>query len=130
MKIVAVSLAAFCLFASLAFPTKALAYHDDRDYDRYGYVDRHPYVKKALIGGGLGAVAGGLVASRGNKTNGALTGALLGSTLGLGYQYLTDDNQRGDRGYRQARYNDGYHHNRGRHYGHYKPCARSSRYSW
>lgn len=50
--------------------------------------EEHPYVKKALIGGGGGAVLGGLLSSDGGRMDGAITGALLGAGAGMGYEYL------------------------------------------
>jgi hypothetical protein len=68
---------------------------DYQGYNRYNYYNRdrglmgnHPYVQKAVIGGGVGAVAGGLLAGDGGRADGAIKGGLLGAGLGLGYQYL------------------------------------------
>lgn len=61
--------------------------HNDYNRNRFQW-EEHPYVKKALIGGGGGAVLGGLLASDGGRLDGAVTGALLGAGAGLGYEYL------------------------------------------
>ncbi len=60
-------------------------------YDSYrhgSYMDRHPYVKKAAIGGGIGAAAGALLAREGMRTRGAVKGAIIGGAAGAGYEYL------------------------------------------
>lgn len=64
-------------------------------HSRYDYRDRyyrpkeeHPYVNKALLGGGTGAVLGSLLARDGYRTDGAIKGALLGAGIGVGYEYL------------------------------------------
>ena len=82
-------------------------------YGGYGY---HPYIQKALIGGGIGAVAGGLLGSR-DPVGAGIKGALLGSAAGLGYEYL-----------KQGRYGGGYRPYYGgyRGYGYgggYRPCG-------
>jgi outer membrane lipoprotein SlyB len=82
------------LFAATIVPASAHNYYDYRDnryYDnnRFGsYMDRHPYIKKAAIGGGAGAAIGALVARDGSRVNGAVKGALIGAGAGLGYEYL------------------------------------------
>jgi hypothetical protein len=48
----------------------------------------HPYAKGALVGGGAGAIIGGLVGPEGYKGESAVKGGLLGAGAGLGYQYL------------------------------------------
>jgi len=53
-----------------------------------GYFEDHPYVQKALIGGGLGTVAGAVIAPEGDKVNGAVKGAVVGGAAGAGYEYL------------------------------------------
>ncbi len=102
-------------------------YYPYRDQGGYGS-NYHPYIQKALIGGGIGAVAGGLL-SRRDPVGAGVKGALLGSAAGVGYQYLTSQNRYG--GY-APRYNNagnyrnqgfygnpGYgRHGRGHHYGH------------
>ncbi len=74
----------------------AMAAHSSRYYNQYqnyqrGYVnyrDNHPYVKKAAIGGGAGALLGGILAGDGSRMDGAIKGGLLGAGAGLGYEYL------------------------------------------
>ena len=61
----------------------------NRYYDNRGsFGNRHPYVQKAAIGGGAGAVLGGVLARDGSRADGAVKGALLGAGAGLGYEYL------------------------------------------
>lgn len=55
------------------------------NYNRPTYFQRHPYVKKALIGAGVGAGVG-LLFSHGSR--GVLKGAAIGTGAGLGYEYL------------------------------------------
>jgi hypothetical protein len=89
-------LSAAVLSFSLMLGTVGLmpAAHAQSRYDYYnnrynnGFLTEHPYAKKALIGGGVGAVAGGLLAGDGGRADGAIKGALLGAGLGLGYEYL------------------------------------------
>jgi hypothetical protein len=69
-----------------------------RDYYNYGhryndsgigdYMHEHPYVQKAAIGGGAGAVLGAVLGQEGDRMGGAVKGALLGAGAGLGYEYL------------------------------------------
>lgn len=61
----------------------------NRYYGNYGtFGQRHPYVQKAAIGAGGGALVGGLLAGDGYRGDGMVKGALLGAGAGLGYQYL------------------------------------------
>lgn len=72
----------------------AMAYgpnnYNYRAYSRYQptFGQQHPYVKKAAIGGGAGAVLGAILAPSGDRGDGAVKGALLGAGAGLGYEYL------------------------------------------
>ncbi|MBY0449058.1 MAG: hypothetical protein K2X01_00340 [Cyanobacteria bacterium] len=52
------------------------------------YFQRHPYQKTGLIGGGIGAVAGGVLSGRRHRKGNIIKGAALGGAAGLGYQYL------------------------------------------
>jgi hypothetical protein len=79
--------------SSIAMPA-AMA-HNDRYYNNYDYRgytryenNRRPYLKKAAIGAGAGALVGGLVLGDGSTMDGAVKGALLGAGAGLGYEYL------------------------------------------
>jgi hypothetical protein len=66
-------------------------YHNsyrDRWRDDYRRDRGSSYTKNALLGGGAGAIIGGLVGEEGNKGSTAVKGALLGAGAGLGYQYL------------------------------------------
>lgn len=101
-------LPALAMLALLSFGMipDALAHHRYRGHDSryYGYSrysrytptfgQRHPYVKKAAIGGGAGALVGGLLAPEGSRTDGAVKGAMVGAAVGLGYEYLRRDNRR------------------------------------
>lgn len=86
-------LATLLLLLSVGVYVLAPAEAHYRDYGGYGY---HPYVQKALIGGGIGAVAGGLLGRR-DPVGAGIKGALLGSAAGMGYEY-----------FRQSRYGGGY----------------------
>jgi hypothetical protein len=77
------------LMSSAFMPARA----DYRDYYPYhnqsgSYFYDHPYVQKAVIGGGAGAVIGAIAGGDGNRVNTAVKGALLGAGAGLGYEYL------------------------------------------
>ncbi|MCE3235043.1 MAG: hypothetical protein K0Q50_1223 [Vampirovibrio sp.] len=68
-------------------------YDNNGRYQAYGryqpsYWQQHPYVKKAAIGGGAGAVLGAVLSQEGSRGDGAIKGALLGAGAGLGYEYL------------------------------------------
>jgi hypothetical protein len=86
------AMATLVLCGSLMAPARA----DDPNY--YGnaqqehpalsFFQEHPYVKKALIGGGAGALVGGLIAPPWDKGGGFAKGALLGSATGAGIEYL------------------------------------------
>lgn len=62
-------------------------YHNYYNRDR-GFLANNPYLKKAVLVGGGGAVVGGLLAGDGGRAEGAVKGALLGAGLGMGYEYL------------------------------------------
>lgn len=87
------ALALAALLASASMPAQA----DIRDYFGYGdpyrtrsggFFREHPYIQKAVIGGGAGAAIGAVVARDGRRLNGAAKGALIGAGAGLGYEYL------------------------------------------
>lgn len=68
-----------------------------RDYLGYGhpyrtdsgrYFTRHPYVQKAVIVGGTGAIVGAIASGEGQRLSGAAKGALIGAGVGVGYEYL------------------------------------------
>lgn len=84
-------------------------------YDNRGGFGYHPYIQKALIGGGIGAVAGGLLGER-DPVGAGLKGALIGSAAGMGYQYLSSRNNGGYGGYSGYGGNGGGY---GRRYGSY-----------
>ena len=90
LKKLTLPLAALALFSFLSttpiLAPEASASHSDRSEHRNGtYFQRHPYVKKAAIGAGIGAGAG-LLFSHGTK--GVVKGAAIGAGAGLGYEYL------------------------------------------
>lgn len=94
MKVMS-ALTALMIVGASAVPALAHSprHYDDYRYNRQAYASRYyspqkQYAQKALIGGGAGAVLGGLMASRGDTANGAVKGALLGAGLGLGYEFL------------------------------------------
>jgi hypothetical protein len=90
-KTVLTALTGIVVLGSTALPAMAQDRYYDRHYNqnqnRFEWQE-HPYLKKALIGGGGGAVLGGLISSDGGRMDGAITGALLGAGAGLGYEYL------------------------------------------
>lgn len=90
-KALAVSMAGLVILGTVGVLTADAHSRYDRDYrGRYGstYFDRHPYQKSGLIGAGVGAGAGALLARDGRRTSTAVKGAVLGGAAGLGYQYL------------------------------------------
>jgi hypothetical protein len=128
-KLLAMLVLLFSMGASIMAPAEARYHGYDRYNGGYGY---HPYVQKALIGGGVGAVAGSLLGER-DPVGAGIKGALLGSAAGLGYEYLRQDSRRQDRyaygrGYRGGYRNyppygnaygrRGYGHRHGRGHGH------------
>jgi len=64
-------------------------YYNNR-YNGYAssYGERHPYIKKAALIGGTGALVGGLISPDGMRGGGMVKGALLGAGVGVGYEYL------------------------------------------
>ena len=56
----------------------------------------------ALIGGGLGAVAGSQIAARGNRTEGSIIGGVLGAIVDSQVGRASNDNCRSDSRYAQA----------------------------
>ena|ERR1044072_6083217 len=82
---------ALLVLGSVIQPAMARDYYGyNRYYDQGSFTQRHPYVTKAAIGGGAGAIVGGLLAQEGNRGSGAIKGALVGVGLGAGYQLLKD----------------------------------------
>ncbi|WP_373531689.1 hypothetical protein [Vampirovibrio sp.] len=64
-------------------------YYDSRNYRNQGsFSQRNPYMHKALIGGGAGAVIGGVLGQDGYRTGSAVKGAVIGAGAGLGYEFL------------------------------------------
>ncbi len=91
------SLSSLMLASALVMPVNSAF---AKDYYNYGnryysnnggisdYMHTHPYVKKAVVGGGAGAALGAILGQEGNRANGAVKGALLGAGAGMGYEYL------------------------------------------
>ncbi len=74
-------------------PAYAYYYPSYYGYSQYyngGFLANHPYVKKAAIGGGLGAILGGVIAPTGDRVGGAMKGAALGGAAGMGFEYLRE----------------------------------------
>lgn len=86
-------------------------YHEGYDY-RPSYLSSHPYVRDGLMGGGLGALVGGVISHDGERMDGALKGALLGGGAGLGYRFLKNRSLASNRWNRwdHPYWNEGYHH--------------------
>lgn len=82
------ALLALVIFMGVSI-TPAQARHND---DYYYYNNRQstmsPYVKKALIGAGIGALASGALSRDGFSSGSIIRGALIGGGAGVGYQYL------------------------------------------
>lgn len=75
----------FVLLLVLGFSIlPAQAYHNDYGY----YPPSRSYTRQALVGAGIGALAGGAF-TREDPLAGALRGAVVGTGAGLGYEYLT-----------------------------------------
>ena len=88
-------------------------YNQNRGYSQsYGYNDRYQdrcqtYGQGrtgagALIGGGIGAVAGSQIAARGNRTEGSIIGGVLGAIVGAQVGRSSNDNCRSNNSYSQA----------------------------
>ena len=75
-------------------------YYDSRYYNGGTFGQQHPYVKKAAIGGGAGALLGGILAPDGYRGDGAIKGAVIGAGAGLGYEYLRRQGTFGNNGFR------------------------------
>jgi hypothetical protein len=86
-QLIALSIAGLMLASSFS-AANAQDYRWNRYNNPYYGGSAHPYVQKALIGGGAGAALGGLLSQDGYRADGAIKGAVLGAGLGLGYQYL------------------------------------------
>lgn len=92
LKLLAVPALLTMMIANSVIPAEAhnRRYYDNRDYNRNrgGFTQTNPYLSKALIGGGAGAVIGGVLGQDGNRADTAVKGALIGAGAGLGYEYL------------------------------------------
>lgn len=76
--------------------------NDDRYYDRCETLGQGRTGAGALIGGGIGAVAGSQIASRGNRTGGSIIGGVLGAIVGSQVGRASNDQCRSDNGYAQS----------------------------
>ena len=91
LKLMAVPALLTMMVANTMIPAQAHnnRYYDSRNYrDQGSFSQRNPYLSKALIGGGAGAVIGGVLGQDGYRTGGAVKGAVIGAGAGLGYEYL------------------------------------------
>ena len=76
--------------------------YDQRGYD-YGYQDQRDQrtrtgaqIGGALVGGGIGAIAGSAIAGHGNRLEGALIGGGVGAIAGVGIASLATRHHHGD----------------------------------
>ena len=97
--------------------------YNDRYYDRCETLGQGRTGAGALIGAGVGAVAGSQIAARGNRTEGSIIGGVLGAIVGSQVGRASNDNCRSNTTYSPAqtyyRSNDRYDHrahNSGRYY--------------
>lgn len=91
LKLMAVPALLSIMIANSVIPAEAHGnrYYDSRYYrDQGSFSQRHPYVQKAAIGGGAGALIGGILGRDGYRADGAIKGAVIGAGAGLGYEYL------------------------------------------
>jgi len=93
-KLLALLLVVFSIGTAMVTPAEARY----RDYNYNGGYGYHPYIQKALIGGGIGAVAGAVLGER-DPVGAGLKGALIGSAAGVGYEYLRSGRYVGNGGY-------------------------------
>ncbi len=90
-SLVVVGLMASTIGIALTPPAHAERYYrgSSRYYRHNGtYFQRHPYQKTGLVGAGIGAAGGALLAPHHDRGNGIIKGAAIGGAAGLGYQYL------------------------------------------
>lgn len=76
--------------------------YNGRYYDRCETLGQGRTGAGALIGGGIGAVAGSQIASRGNRTGGSIIGGVLGAIVGSQVGRASNDQCRSDNGYAQS----------------------------
>lgn len=89
LKLMAVPALMTVMIANSMAPAEAHRYYDSRNYrDQGSFSQRHPYLQKAAIGGGAGAIIGGVMGRDGYRADSAVKGALLGAGVGAGYEYL------------------------------------------
>lgn len=96
LKMISLLLLQGLLLSSAFIPAKAA---DLRDYLGYGspyrtetgrFFYQHPYIQKAVLVGGAGAAVGALAGGDGGRLQGATKGAMIGTGLGLGYEFLRE----------------------------------------
>lgn len=91
LKLMAVPALLSMMIANSVIPAEAHnnRYYDSRNYrDRGSFSQNNPYLSKALIGGGAGALIGGMLGQDGYRAGSAVKGAVIGAGAGLGYEYL------------------------------------------
>ena len=96
--------AAFAAAATLV-PAAASAQsygYNDRYQDRCQTLGQGRTGAGALIGGGIGAVAGSQIAARGNRTEGSIIGGVLGAIVGSQVGRASNDQCRSNTTYSQA----------------------------
>lgn len=71
--------------------------------DHHGFRSQHPVASSALLGGGIGALTGGLVSPRERRTHGIVKGALIGAGAGGAYGLLTNSGRSRGHGHRRNR---------------------------
>ncbi len=102
LKLMAVPALLVMTVASSLMPAEAhnRYYSSNARYYRNqgSFSQNHPYIQKAAIGGGAGALIGGILGQDGYRADGAIKGAVLGAGAGLGYEYLK----------RQGTFNNGF----------------------
>ena len=73
--------------------------YNDRNQDRCRTLGQGRTGSGALIGAGIGAVAGSQVAARGNRTEGSIIGGVLGAIVGAQVGRSSNDQCRSNNGY-------------------------------
>ncbi|OYX57006.1 MAG: hypothetical protein B7Y86_09710 [Brevundimonas subvibrioides] len=76
--------------------------YNDRNQDRCRTLGQGRTGSGALIGAGIGAIAGSQVAARGNRTEGSLIGGVLGAIVGAQVGRASNDQCRSNTTYSQA----------------------------
>lgn len=105
LKLMAVPALLALMVTSAMIPAQAHnnsnRYYNARDCrNQGGFSQQNPYLHKALIGGGAGALIGGVLGQDGYRTGSAVKGAVIGAGAGLGYEYLKRQGTFGGNRYR------------------------------